>query len=140
MPPLRSVISCSPSASARTVTAHSFKAIGMANVRGRGSLENDSGFVLLGNNASRGGVPSYDLTFLRYEILAEIPNHLQIFAFFARFFGARGYLEAVWGGPSPPPPGVSMRSRCPGRSTPVTLPGNSRESSRLCPSATGAPP
>src|SRR5881275_200099 len=29
MPPLRSVMSCSPSASARTVTAHSLKAIGI---------------------------------------------------------------------------------------------------------------
>src|SRR3954452_9325500 len=29
MPPLRSVTSCSPSASARTVTAHSLKAIGI---------------------------------------------------------------------------------------------------------------
>ena len=30
-PPLRRVISCSPSARARTVTAHSLKAIGMKN-------------------------------------------------------------------------------------------------------------
>src|SRR3954452_10437117 len=32
MPPLRSVTSCSPSASARTVTAHSLKAIGIGEL------------------------------------------------------------------------------------------------------------
>src|SRR3954447_25591343 len=35
MPPLRSVISCSPSARARTVTAHSLKAVGIGE---RGSF------------------------------------------------------------------------------------------------------
>ena len=35
MPPLRRVTSCSPSASARTVTAHSLKAIGIRSKRGR---------------------------------------------------------------------------------------------------------
>src|SRR4051794_31489683 len=34
MPPLRRVTSCSPSASARTVTAHSLKAIGIGNREG----------------------------------------------------------------------------------------------------------
>src|SRR5438874_5525421 len=35
MPPLRSVRSCSPSARARTVTAHSLNAIGITKMRGR---------------------------------------------------------------------------------------------------------
>ena len=39
MPPLRRVTSCSPSASARTVTAHSLKAIGMAISDGEMSME-----------------------------------------------------------------------------------------------------
>ncbi len=48
---------------------------------------------------SVGGLPSRDLTYLRYEILAEIPNRLEISSFFAGFFGAGGYLEAVLDGP-----------------------------------------
>src|SRR3954449_11487021 len=44
MPPLRSVTSCSPSASARTVTAHSLKAIGIGELVS--SKEREEGAVL----------------------------------------------------------------------------------------------
>src|SRR5579875_2164867 len=47
MPPLRSVSNCSPSASARTVTAHSLKAIGMRKKGG------DGGFLIQKSRAQR---------------------------------------------------------------------------------------
>jgi hypothetical protein len=56
------------------------------------------GFVLLAT-ALRGRVAVARLDFLRYEILAEMPNRLEIFAFFAGFFGAERYAGPVFGGP-----------------------------------------
>src|ERR1700687_4486494 len=84
-----------------------------------------------------------------YEIQAEIPNPLQTATLIGlcvaleslRTFsntvnpqsqsdgrtprsGAQGSPAGTW--PNPPPPGVSMRSRWPGRSVPVDVPGGGR--------------
>ena len=75
-----------------------------------------------------------------YEILAEIPNPLQIGVLFCHVPAVGAAPDTGSARRSPPPPGVSMRSRWPGASVPVSLPGIAGRRSGRAPGRPGSPP
>ena len=152
MPPLRRVSSCSPSASARTVTAHSLNATGMVvaeRFRTPGCLVG----VPRTMSAPQSPAASGKSRFLR-PIVRAVSQKFQILigesvsctaAVDGPFDGASGFRGSVRAA-VPPPPGVSIRRRSPG-SQPSLAPWRAARSaalpariSRLRPGAPAPPP
>src|SRR6185312_284196 len=107
MPPLRSVRSCSPSASARTVTAHSLKAIGI-EVKGEtvGLSESCARSLYVATAASgRSGF------YARYPESQNLPANRVFHPSAKRAEPTPLYLSLGWAGTNSAPPGCGDNSR-----------------------------